>query len=75
MSSSKEERDIAAIMRFVYIGKQKYVTAIKARIGAERTGDVIPFGVVNAHPIARREDSTVNFRYIVSKLCNTCLCE
>jgi hypothetical protein len=38
------------------MGKQKYVTEIKARIGAERTGDVIPDGTVNARPIVGRED-------------------
>ena len=55
------------------MGKQKYVTAIKARIGAERTGVVMPYRTVNARPIVGREDSTVNFHDIVTKLFYTCL--
>ena len=60
-------------MRFVYMGKQKYITAIKARIGGERAGDVIPEGMVNDHPIFGRENSTVNFHHILTNLCYTSL--
>lgn len=73
MSVTQQNKAETAIMRFVYMGKQKYVTAIKARIGAERAGDVISQQYPNIHPITGRENSTVNFEYILTNLCYTSL--
>ena len=39
MSASQISKLEDAIMRFVYMSKMKWVTAIKARTGAERAGD------------------------------------
>ena len=71
MSASQISKLEDAIMRFVYMSKMKWVTAIKARTGAERAGDCMPAGTVLKHPIAGLENSTADFHGIFSNLCYT----
>ena len=58
-------------MQFIYMGKQKWVTAIKAKEGAELAGDRIGQRNANVNPVKGFEDSTINFEYIVRRQCTT----